>query len=219
LYGAKFETLALTIPKRDFSEISTKAGEATIINLEVPGKEPFKVLIRHIQHHPVTDDLVHVDLYKVDMKKTIQTEIPLEFIGISPAVEELEGNLITNKDSIKVECLPDKLVSKIEVDVSRLKTFQDLIHVRDLPIPEGIKILDEADDVVAQVTEPRSEEELEAMEEEAKTAAEAEKAQIEDIEAKAEAEKATKEPETEAPQEAVQTGPAPEQAKENVSKE
>lgn len=193
LYGRKFTSLPLTLSQKEFADIASGAGEATIINLEMPLQQPVKVLIRNIQRDPVTDNFVHVDFYKLDMKQEIQTEIPLEFIGTSPAVEELEGNLITNKDSIKVECLPDKLVSKIEVDVSILKTFEDLIHVGELNIPEGIKVLDEKEDVVAQVTPPRSEEELEAIEEETKAAATTEKEQIEGIEAKAEAEKAARE--------------------------
>lgn len=195
LYGRKFTSLPLVLSQKEFADIASGAGEATIINLEMPAQQPVKVLIRNIQRDPVTDNFVHVDFYKLDMKQEIQTEIPLEFIGMSPAVEELEGNLITNKDSIKVECLPDRLVSKIEVDISFLKTFEDLIHVGELNIPEGIKVLDEKEDVVAQVTPPRSEEELEALEEEAKTAATTEKEQIEGIEAKAEAEKAAKEAE------------------------
>jgi len=127
------------------------------------------------------------------MSEEIQTEVPLEFVGISPAVSDLEGNLITNKTGLKVECLPDKLVSNIIVDVAVLKTFDDLIKVKDLNIPEGIKILEESEDVIAQVTPPRSEEELEAMDEEVKSAAETEKEHIESIEAQSASEKAKKE--------------------------
>jgi len=208
LYGGNFKPLSIALPQKQFIQITREAGEATLINFEIPKQEPAKILIRSIQKDPVTDEIIHVDLYKVDMKKSIQTEIPLEFTGVAPAVEELEGNFVTNKDSIKVECLPQDLVPKIEVDISTLKTFEDLIHISELKIPEQIKVLDEADTIVAQVTPPRSEEELEAMEEEAKAAAETEKTQIEGIESEAEAEKATKaaekEPvETEGPVEAA----------------
>jgi len=192
LYGANFKPLAITLPQKQFIQITREAGEATLINLEIPKQEPAKILIRNIQKHPVTDEIIHVDLYKVDMKQSIQTEIPLEFTGVAPAVEELEGNFVSNKDSIKVECLPQDLVPKIEVDISILKTFEDLIHISELKIPKTIKVLDEADTIICQVTPPRSEEELEAMEGEAKAAAETEKAQIEGIESEAEAEKAAK---------------------------
>ncbi len=158
--------------------------------MEIPGEKDIKALIREIQRHPVSDDIIHVDLYKVDMTQEIETEIPLEFIGVSPAVEELEGNLITNKDAIKVRCLPNKLVSELQVDISTLKTFEDLVHISDIVIPEGIEVLDDPEEVVVQVTPPRSEEELAEMEAEA--AADTEKTQIESMEAEAAAEKAEK---------------------------
>lgn len=121
LYGPNFKSAPLVLSAGEVNRITQEAGEATLINLEVPGQKPMKVLIRHLQKDPVKDNLIHLDLYKVDMSKTIQTEIPLEFVGISAAVEELEGNLITNKTSVGVECLPERLVSKIEVDISSLK--------------------------------------------------------------------------------------------------
>ena len=190
LYGRKFAALPLSIQENEFLKAFQKAGEATLINLEIPQKEPVKALIRDIQKEPVSDKIIHVDLYKVDMTQEIQTEIPLKFIGQAPAVEEQEGNFITNKDALKVECLPDRLVSEIEVDISSLKSFSDLIRISDLKIPEGIKVLEEPTDIIAQVTPPLSEEELKALEEEA--AATTEKAQIETIEAEAEKEKAEK---------------------------
>lgn len=194
LYGRKFPSIALTLPKSELLKVIGIAGESTIINLDVVDKEKYKALIRGVQKDPISDNILHVDFYKIDMKQEIQTEIPLRFTGFAPAVEELEGNFITNKDSIKVECLPDKLVGEIEVDISVLKTFEDLIHVTDLTIPEGIKVLEEPDDIVAQVTPPLSEEELKKIEEEA--AATTEKAQIENIEAEAEKEKVGREVET-----------------------
>lgn len=187
LYGQNFKPLALTLDRSEFVKITHQAGESTLINLDIEQKEPAKVLIRDIQKEPVHDEIIHADFYKVDMSKEIQTEIPLNFSGVAPAVEELEGNFITNKDAIKVECLPEKLVSEIDVDISQLKTFEDLIHIKDLNIPEGIKVLEEAEDIICQVTPPRSEEEMKEMEEE--TAASTEKAQIENIEAEAEKEK------------------------------
>ena len=201
LYGKNTKEIPLTLNKAEFDRIAHDAGEATIIDLRIPDEKPAKVLIRDIQRHPVNDDILHVDLYKVDMSREIQTEIPLKFEGTAPAVEELEGNLITNKDSIKVECLPDKLISEIIVDVSTLKTFDDLIHIKDLNIPEGIQVLDDGEEIIAQVTPPRSEEELAELEAEPTAAAEEEKMQIETMEAKAAAETASKESEEEAEQE------------------
>jgi len=190
LYGKNQKNIPLLLDKIEFEKIFAQSGSSTLISLEITGMAPIKILIREPQKDPVTDQILHVDLYKVDMTKEIHTEIPLKFVGTAPAIEELEGNLITNKDALAVECLPDKLVSEIEVDISPLKTFEDLIKISNLKIPEGIKVLADSEDIVAQVTPPRSEEELEEMEKEA--AAETEKTQIETIESAAEAEKAEK---------------------------
>lgn len=189
LYGRGFKNLNLTLEKNEFEKVLKQAGSSTIADLVVKDKENYKILIHEPQRDPVSDQIIHADLYKVDMKQEIRTEIPLNFIGTSPAVEELEGNLITNKDALEVGCLPDKLVSEIEVDISALKTFEDLIKVGDIKIPEGIEVLDDTEEIVAQVTPPRSEEELEEMEKEAGAE---EKAAIENLEAQAEAEKAEK---------------------------
>jgi len=191
LYGKKFTPISLSANEKEFKKVSEKAGEATLITVEIPEKETVKALIRQIQKNPVSDTVIHADLYKVDMSSKIETEIPLVFEGVAPAVSELEGNFITNKDAIKVKCLPDKLVSEIKIDISVLKTFEDLIRVKDLNIPEGIKVMEETEDIIAQVTAPLSEEELEKIE--SGETAIGEKEQIENMEAKAEQEKAEKE--------------------------
>ncbi|MGA2667030.1 MAG: 50S ribosomal protein L25 [Patescibacteria group bacterium] len=205
LYGRKSDPISLALNRKEFFQVQKVAGEATLIDLQIPGQKETKALIRQIQRHPVSDNILHVDLYRVDMTQEIETEIPFEFTGVSPAVEELEGNLITNKDSVKVKCLPNKLVSEIKVDIGTLKTFEDLIHLSDINVPAGIEVLDDSEEIVAQVTPPRSEEELAELEAETTAAAETEKAQIETMETQAAAEKAEKESaeETEENQEAA----------------
>jgi large subunit ribosomal protein L25 len=114
------------------------------------------------------------------MDEKLQTEIPLHFIGESEAVDTLGGTLTTQIDAVNVECFPDKLVPAIEVDITVLKTFEDMIRVSDIKAPEGIEILNEADDVVAVVVEPRSEEEMAALDE--AVGEDADKAAVEAVE-------------------------------------
>jgi len=194
LYGRGVENINLSFNLKEFSKVYKEAGSATIVNVKIDGQEPVKTLIFEPQHDPITGGIIHVDLYKVNMKEEIHTEIPLVFVGVSPAVRDLDGNLITSKDEIEVKCLPDKLVSEIEVDISVLKTFDDSIKIADLQIPEGIEVINEPEEVVAQVSAPRSEEELEEME---APTADVEKAAIENMEAASEAEKAEGEEKTE----------------------
>ena len=99
------------------------------------------------------------------MTEKIRTEIPIKLEGDSKAVIELEGNLIQNRGALEIECLPADLIPEIVTDIESLKTFDDKILVSDLKVPENITVLNNPEDVVAQVTPPRSEEELEELEE------------------------------------------------------
>lgn len=193
MYGSESKPENLTINAKEFKKVFEKAGSSSLVDIVIEGSETHKVLIHEPQIHPVSDEALHVDLYKINMKEKITTEIPLEFIGESIAVKDLEGNFITNKDNVEVECLPGDLIPKIDVDISVLKTFDDIIYVKDLNVPAVIEVLDDKEEIVAQVTPPRSEEELKEMEEEA--TGDAEKAGIEQMEATAAAEKAEKDAE------------------------
>lgn len=195
LYGQGKKATNLSVNRKEFIKIYSKAGGSSLVDLAVDQKTPVKILIHQPQMDPVLDEPLHVDFYQIRMDEEITTKIPLKFIGVAPAVKELEGNLITNKEDIEVKCLPANLVPQIEVDISSLKTFENQIRIKDLKIPSTLTVLDNPEDTVALVNPPRSEEELEAMEAEA--AADAEKAGIEKMEADAEAEKAAKEAEKE----------------------
>ena len=102
------------------------------------------------------------------MDEEIEAKVELEFVGESPAVKELGGILIKNMDEIEVKCLPGDLPPKIEVDISRIKNFEDYIYVKDLPVSDKVELLADSENVVAMVTEPRSEEELAELETEVK---------------------------------------------------
>ncbi len=191
LYGHDTKPVNLMVDTKEFKKAFDKAGSSTLVDLIVTDGGNQKVLIHDVQFHPVSEVPLHADFYKIKMTEEIETEIPLEFIGESPAVKDLEGNLITNKKEIKIKCLPTDLISELQIDISGLKTFEDKILISDLKLPSGIEILEEPEDTIALVNPPRSEEELATMEEEA--AADTEKAGIEKIEADAEAEKTAKE--------------------------
>lgn len=190
LYGQGSAATNLTLELKEFLKVFSKAGVSSLVDLIIDDKKSSKILIHEPQIDPLKDMPIHVDLYKIRMDEKLTTEIPLKLVGESPAVKELEGNLIKNKEEIEVECLPADLVSQIEVDISVLKTFEDIIRIKDLVVPQTLTVLDNPDDTVALVNPPRSEAELDAME--AESAADTEKATISDMETKADEEKAAK---------------------------
>lgn len=166
LYGHKIKNINLQIETKEFDQVFQKAGQTTLIDLKIEDEPAHKVLVHDFQTDPLTDKINHIDFHQIKMTEKIKTEVPVVTFGDSPAIIELEGNLILNKDSIEIECLPQDLIHDIQVDISGIKTFEDKILISDIKVPENVTILDNPEEVVVLVTPPRSEEELAELEEE-----------------------------------------------------
>jgi large subunit ribosomal protein L25 len=165
MYGKGEETLSLEIPEQLFLKAFRVAGESTLIDLVVDGKSS-KVLIQEVAHDPLTERIVHADFHKVSLTEKMHATIPLVFVGESKAVKGLGGMLVKNVDELEVECLPSALVHEISVDISRLDSFDDIICLKDIVVPPGIAVMHlHGEDPIVSVAEPRSEEELKALEE------------------------------------------------------
>ena len=131
LYGAKIKPISLEIDYNEFEKIYKEAGESTILELKI-GKELKNVLIYNTSRDPVSDKIIHADFYQVRMDELITTKVPLVFEGSSPAVEIKDGVLVKNITEVEVEALPANLPHEIKVDISILKTLEDLIYIKDL---------------------------------------------------------------------------------------
>ncbi len=166
IYGPSTESQLLFLAKVEFEKVYDKVGESSLIDLTVEDQEMVKALVKEVQFHVTKDKILHVDLYQVDMKKKITTEIPLEFIGSSIAEKEKGALVMKNLDFVDVECLPGDLVDYIEVSLDNLKDFGEAIHIRDLKIPEGMEIFNEEDEVIVSAIEPKQEAEPEPSTEE-----------------------------------------------------
>ncbi|MBI4185640.1 50S ribosomal protein L25 [Candidatus Berkelbacteria bacterium] len=161
LYGHNTDNTPLSVPTKDFRKVFRDAGSNSLVTLKF-GDRSLQVLIHEVSIHPVTSEPLHADLYAVNLTQTVQTEVPLSFIGTAPAVKDLSGNLVENVHDIEVESLPTDIPHNIEVDISRLATFQDSIRVKDLILPPHVTLITDPETTVAFVEEPRSEEEIEA---------------------------------------------------------
>lgn len=159
-YGRKIAPVNLWIDALELKKLYTKVGENTIIELDIEGGKKANVLIHDIQSDPLSGDFSHVDFFQIKMDEKIETDIPLNFVGVSPAVKEQGGILVKGTDSLPVRCLPADLPGKIDVDLSSLGTFDDRIDVGDLDISDKIEVLIEKGTPIASVSPPRSEEEL-----------------------------------------------------------
>ena len=165
LYGHGVETSSLQLSRHDFTQLYKEAGESALVDLSVDDQKPVKVLIQDVQRHPVSGDVIHVDLHAIRMneKTTAETELVLD--GVAPAVKDLGGVLVHSLDRLKVECLPQDLPSSITVDVTTLKELGSHISVEEVTMPKGVTALEKPDTIVVSVSAPRSEEELAELEE------------------------------------------------------
>lgn len=139
IFGQDFKSQAISVNYKDFLKVYKIAKETGIIYLQLEKKE-IPVLIKNIQKHPVTDEIIHVDFRKIDLKKKIETEVPIKTIGESEAVTQKGGVLLIQSDHLLIEALPEDIPQEIEIDISIIKDIGQEIKVADLPKSDKYEI-------------------------------------------------------------------------------
>ncbi len=184
IYGAKDKPEALQVSKRDINAmLSHAAGENILVELEVGGKSRL-ALVQEVQHAPLGNAILHVDFHAISVDEVIQADVPLEPTGTANGVKNMGGLLEHNLRSLAIECLPKDLPDVIRVDVSALN-IGDAIHVREIPLPEGVTTRVQPDLTAFSVLAPTVEEEPVAAAAEAPTGPEVIREKKEDPEAAA----------------------------------
>lgn len=156
VYGKKEKSTPIKLSLHDFSKTLKEAGESSIIQLKGLSND-LDVLIHDVDFEPVKGTPRHVDFYAIEKDKKLFVSVPLEFIGVSPAVKELGGVLVKVMHEIEIEVLPKDLPQHIDVDISVLADFEHPIHVGDLNLPDGVTATPEPGEVVALASEAKEE--------------------------------------------------------------
>lgn len=165
IYGPQLPATSVAVEYRGFETLYRDAGESSLIDVDMEGGQPVKAIVQAVQYEPIKGKIVHVDFRQIDMTKEMTATVELNFVGESSAVKDLGGTLIKTAESVTVRCLPQNLVGKIDVNISVLASFTDLIHISDLTLPAGITIEQDPSMVLAKVAAPLTEDQLKAMEE------------------------------------------------------
>jgi large subunit ribosomal protein L25 len=160
-YGPKEESTAIAINTDVFKKLWKKAGESTVIELKGDGIDK-EALIYDVAVDPVTGEPRHADFYVMEKGKKVTVSVPLEFVGVPPAVKELGGVLVKVMHEIEIEVLPKDLPHSIDVDVTSLNDFESRILAKDIKIPESAELVGEPEEVIALVNEVEEEKEPEA---------------------------------------------------------
>jgi large subunit ribosomal protein L25 len=146
------ENISLALQPQELLKILS-AGENTIFQLELEGEaaEDRKAIVRDLQRHPLKDNPLHADLYRISMDVELTVSVPIVLQGMSREVSDVGGVINQLLHELEIQCLPSLIPHEIMIDVSHLGVGE-VLHVRDVPVPQGIQVLVDPDEVVASVS-------------------------------------------------------------------
>ncbi len=175
VFGKKVKGENVTVELREFLKIAKQAGETGVIDLKIGQEKVRPVMIREVQHDPITSQPVHVDFYQVNLLEKVTVPVPIVLIGEQPESVHLgETIVLQTLNEIQVEALPTDLVESIEVDISTLKNIDDAITVAQLKYDiSKLTLHAEPEEVVVKLAPAVSAEMEELLEEQAAETAEA----------------------------------------------
>jgi large subunit ribosomal protein L25 len=165
LFGHGIESMALQGDTAKIEKLLAQAGKAKLINLKLDKeKKPRLVLLREFQRAPIKDELLHVDFYQVKSKERITVEVPIVLLGEAPVLDSKDNTLMQGLNTLTVECLPAKIPTNIELDISTLTEPEQMIRVKDIKLGRGIIILNDPELVVMRISSRHVEKIEEAVE-------------------------------------------------------
>ncbi len=137
--------------------MNATAGEQVMVDLQFAGGEKKLALMKDYQVDPLKGELLHTDFFEVSLTEEIKVTVSITTVGEAIGVKRDGGILQHGVREIEIQCLPDKVPGHVQVDVSALETGK-AIHVGDLSLGEGVKILTDLGELIATVTAPVVEE-------------------------------------------------------------
>lgn len=155
-YGRKEASTPVFISQKDFLKVWKQAGETTVIDLKGEDIE-IEALIHDVDLHPVTGQPLHADFYAIEKGKKLEVSVPLEFVGVAPAVKDLAGTLVKVLHELEITALPKDLPREINVDISSLATLESQIEAREIKLPPGVELITKPEEIVAAISVTKEE--------------------------------------------------------------
>jgi len=156
LYGRE-APVPILVGERDLrAALTTTAGSHAVLDVEIDGGKQHSAILKEFQRDPVRGQITHVDLQEVRLDQAIHSSVAVTLVGDAAGVKE--GGVLSHVlTEVNVEGLPLEIPQHLELDVSGLRIGESL-RLAELPVPEGITLLDDPDEVIATVTQPSREE-------------------------------------------------------------
>jgi large subunit ribosomal protein L25 len=195
IYGAGHEPVAIEVDPKQISRILfSETGHNSIFDVEIAGQATAKAMIVDWQREPINDYLIHIDLKRIALDKTLHLSVRVKLVGIPVGVKVSGGILDQVLREVEIECLPAHIPSHVDVEIGHLE-LHGVLRVSELPKLEGVTYLNAEDATVAHVVSIREEEPTAAEAEAAATAAAAAEPEVAK-KGKTDADAAAKKPET-----------------------
>jgi len=163
LYGLDQDALTFSVDARELRQ--AMHGSGAVIELhESDGGSATAAVLKDAQRHPVRGEVMHIDLLRVDLDKPIHAPVPLHLVGVDDAPGHREGGVLEQVTrEVTVEALPNEIPEFLELDVSAME-INDTFTLAQIAPPQGVTIVDDDDTVVANLSPPRLEAELDDLE-------------------------------------------------------
>ena len=158
VYGWNIAPQTLEAKAQTLHRVLPQVGTNVSLSVEIEGQQGENIcFVREIQRHPVTEEILHVDFLRVNVARTIRSEVPIILLGNAPAVRDLGGTLLQQLQTLTVDSLPMDVPATMELDVSDLDDFEKTLTVADLSITSKIEVVTRAEEMIAKVAPPRVE--------------------------------------------------------------
>jgi large subunit ribosomal protein L25 len=162
IYGRHTDPISISLDSHTASLVLGRLTSSSLVTIDLGGNE-YPALVREKQRDYIKNRLLHVDFLAVSLTETLRANVAVNLVGVSGAVKDFNAVLVTNLQSLEVECLPTDLPERIDIDISVLAKPGDGIRVRDVQASDKVRLLDDPDTMVAVATFAKVEEEVAAV--------------------------------------------------------
>ncbi|MCC5848757.1 MAG: 50S ribosomal protein L25 [Verrucomicrobia bacterium] len=171
IYGDGKPAETLQLDAHDFKMmLQHHHGENLMMDIEIDGGQPRHVLLKDVQHHPITAKILHVDFHEVSMTRKVKVHLPLNLVGTPKGVSQTGGTLDIQLRELEVECLASEMIEELDVDISAM-VIGDSMTAEEVTLPENFRMITPGNVSIATVLKPRVLTAAEEEEDEAASAA------------------------------------------------